>query len=259
MIYGIINIEHQKQARVRFSQGCGDMERAVIGGVEMKRFFACLLASQVVVFLAGLATVVGLAIVAWVFMIQPRTEERPAEDVEFSAQAAVDLIVRQRDEGKYRELPVQLRRAIAKDPRPVVVYLVLAEARKWPGLSDYAEAYVLKQLAKSPEEGLESLRYHVFRGVRRMETDKKNPAKEPRHYWNNNNRASADIFVRLPVAERLGKVREFVTSCLEAPKVGARWYEPELSFEQFVGWSDGCKWPFPGEKAPHYDADEPRE
>jgi type II secretory pathway pseudopilin PulG len=138
-----------------------------------------------------------------------------------------------------------------RDPEFVMAFLIIEEVKHFPGVPDGLEQEIL---ATAREEGsvaaLVKVRQAIDNGLNKAIEEHGGLKGDKRVAWINNNPATGMLFLEWPIAERLGKKAEYVTSRLtgENQREEPYWFAP-LTNEQMQGWWWGT-WPFPGEKSP---------
>ena len=149
-------------------------------------------------------------------------------------------------------LSPELSSAIYNNPDFVVVCLVVAEARSWPGIAraDEDAKDVEKRILVAGERDSKGTvkQLHKLLEERAIEqTTKEGHALGGGDladvYYSH--RATFCLFIDLPLAEKLGKERQFATRNLEGDaNLSKDWYEPELSWLEYNAWiADGWQRP----------------
>lgn len=136
------------------------------------------------------------------------------------------------------------------DPELVMAFLILEEAKGFPGVARGLEQEVL---ATASREGsvaaLAKVRKSVDDGLNKAIADSGKKPENHRIGWINNNPATALLFLEWPVAERLGKKSEFLVAQLKGTYRQEPYWHAPITLEQMAEWWWG-KWPFEGEKSP---------
>lgn len=204
------------------------------------------------------AAVIGIAALTW-YLLTPLTppkvtgfdlRESGAKD---AIQGEVSSILKKKNAtgSNIGELSPRLRKAIDNEPDFVIVCMIAIESRFVPGLSREDEDRILITATCNSAAAVRDLQRCLYRNMTKlMEESGYDPKTEP--YWPryNNNRSTARLFIDLPLAEKLGKKREFITRELEGFREGAKeWYEPEVSSDQYREWHGSGKWPFSEERS----------
>jgi hypothetical protein len=191
-------------------------------------------------------------------MILPREKRQIVEEIDFlTAQEQIEQIISGRSEVKQElsnEFP-QLFQIVSEHPELVIVYSLVAEARYWPGLYPADEEFILnKAEAGQFNSALRYLSWFVHQAIsQEMRKKGLDPEKENRKMWNARNQITSALFSDIPLAQRLGKEREYILQKLgQKQKSGCEWYETEILYEEYQDWKISGKWPFPKERAPEY-------
>lgn len=205
-------------------------------------------------FVIGGGTIIGLLFVAMLILKSPKTPAAP------SAFEVVKTQIDQLEDKKERarsnvgQITPELAKMIETNPDYVAVCLVVARARSWPGITPAEEQTILVTARTDSAGALNDLQRCLHEGVTRsMIEGKYDPATENRHLWNNNNGSTAMLFVKFPLAERIGKKKELLKERLEGYREGRKdWFADDLTESQYIRWYGSGRWPFPGEEPPVY-------
>ena len=215
----------------------------------------------------NLKVVVGLVIIALVcvgfyaYFLRPieqaqnkaREERRKKTEREIVREEVVKMVATSE---KTRQRPQKLSETLIKmieaDPDYVIVCLEIEHAKGFPGISDEDAERILAKANQDSGGTLKDLQKCVYDSLTKYIGEYKGTSdKEWRQGWNNNNPATAMLFIELPLSEKLGNKVEMLKERLGPTNQGFDGWVKTVP-GVYGDWWYGGVWPWPNETPPKY-------
>jgi len=188
-------------------------------------------------------TVAILAMIAFVFLswsglvkdfVDHRSDTKKKE-VLWSVEGEVNSLVTTKLSGKMADVSSQLAKVIETNPHRVLVPLVITHAQLWPHIDEREVERIIGLSRTNSGQAVSELEDILAREVSEAGARLKQDSSESElRSWYSSNAATRILFIDFPLAQFLGKEREFLKQELEWQLDGSpQWFAPDLTLKQY--------------------------